>query len=350
MNTAKTLFLFAIAITQLYTGMVQAQLETGWKAHDKSRPLPKVVDPGEPASPASVPSDAIVLFDGKDLSKWKGPNDGEPKWVLKDGVMESVAGAGYVYTKEKFGDCQLHVEWTSPTKVKGKGQGRGNSGVFLPGGFEVQVLDSFNNKTYADGGAASIYGQFPPLVNASRGPGQWQVYDIIFKAPRFDKDKKLVSKAVITVLHNGVVVHHATEAFGPTSWVLHYDYNSGHSEGSIGLQDHGNPVRYRNIWIRKLTTDTSRGTYPESRDFTEDEIGKFVGKYKGRQEVNLIDGKMYLKTLDRDMEMVAYVDGTYGLLKSAGSISFTTDDEGNVTALKMKLHAGKGGNFARIEE
>ena len=348
MNTNKFLFLFALTVV-VFGNNVEAQLATGWKAHDKSRPQPKVVDPGEASPSSSIPSDAIVLFDGKDLSKWNGPNEGKPKWVVEDGVMESVKNAGFLHSKEKFGDCQLHIEWTSPKEVKGKGQGRGNSGVFLPGGFEVQVLDSFENETYADGGAASIYGQFPPLVNASRGPGQWQSYDIVFKAPRFDENKKLLSKAVITVLHNGVVVHHATEAFGPTSWVLHYNYNSKQIEGSIGLQDHGNPVRYRNIWIRKLSADNSKGTYPQSRAFTEDEIKKFVGKYKGGQEVNLIDGKMYLKTLGRDMEMVAYSDGTFGLLKTAGPISFTTDNEGNVTALKMQLHAGKGGNFARIE-
>ena len=348
LNTRKILFLFAL--TAIFSGNhAMAQLATGWKAHDKKRPAPKVVDPGEATASASVPSDAIVLFDGKDLSNWNGPRDGKPKWLVKDGVMESVKGAGFLHSKEKFGDCQLHIEWTSPTKVKGNGQGRGNSGVFLPGGYEIQVLDSFENETYADGGAASIYGQFPPLVNASRGPGQWQTYDIVFKAPRFDENKKLVSKAVITVLHNGVVVQHATQPFGPTSWVLHYNYNSNKVEGAIGLQDHGNPVRYRNIWIRKLGEETSKGTYPESRAFTEDEIKKFVGKYKGGQEVNLIDGKMYLKTLGRNMEMVAYADGTFGLLKTAGPVSFTTDDKGNVTALKMRLDAGKGGNFARIK-
>ena len=159
LNTRKILFLFAL--TAIFSGNhAMAQLATGWKAHDKKRPAPKVVDPGEATASASVPSDAIVLFDGKDLSNWNGPRDGKPKWLVKDGVMESVKGAGFLHSKEKFGDCQLHIEWTSPTKVKGNGQGRGNSGVFLPGGYEIQVLDSFESETYADGGAASITASF----------------------------------------------------------------------------------------------------------------------------------------------------------------------------------------------
>lgn len=351
LNITKTLFLFAFAFVQLFSVQVsQAQLASGWKAHDNNRPQPKTVDPGESTASTSVPSDAIVLFNGKDLSSWTGPNGKEPKWNVKDGVMECAKGSGFVYSKEKFADCQLHVEWASPTNVKGNGQGRGNSGVFLPGGYEVQVLDSFENKTYADGGAASIYGQSPPMVNASRGPGQWQTYDIILRMAKFDENGTLTSPAIITVLHNGVVVQHGTEPYGPTSWVLHDDYDANKTEGHIGLQDHGNPVRFRNIWIRKLDTTVTKGTYPESRAFTDDEIKKFTGKYERGQEVKLIDGKVFLKTLGRNMEMAAYVDGTFGLVKSAGPISFTTDDEGNVTALKMKLDAGKGGNFARIKE
>ena len=347
MKTKITL-LAAIAMA-ICIGSTQAQLSSGWKAHDKSRPVPKVVDPGEATSSAAAPSDAIVLFDGKDLSNWTGPNGKKARWIVKDGVMECVKGSGFVYSKEKFADCQLHVEWASPANVKGKGQGRGNSGVFLPGGYEVQVLDSFENETYADGGAGSIYGQNPPMVNASRGPGQWQTYDIILRMAKFGEDGKLVSPAMITVLHNGVVVQHGTEPYGPTSWVLHYDYDSKNTEGHIGLQDHGNPVRFRNIWIRKLDVAATAGTYPQERDFTDEEVKKFVGKYKGGQQVKLIDGKLWLRTIGRDMEMRAYTDGTFGLLKSAGSISFTMGDDGEVTALKFRLDAGKGGNFKRLE-
>lgn len=349
MNTSR-IFALSVFAQFLLVGVLQAQLATGWKAHDKTRPQPKIVDPGQASPSGSAPSDAIVLFDGKDLSNWTGPNGKKPKWVVKDGVMECAKGSGFVYSKEKFSDCQLHVEWASPANVKGNGQGRGNSGVFLPGGYEVQVLDSFENETYPDGGAASIYGQYPPMVNASRGPGQWQTYDIILRMAKFDANRKLVSPAMITVLHNGVVVQHGTKPFGPTSWVLHKDENANNTEGAIGLQDHGNPVRYRNIWIRKLDTTATKGTYSESRAFTADETKKFAGKYKGGQEVSVIDGKLHLKTLGQQMEMAAYADGTFGLVKSAGTISFTMDDDGNVTALKMKLDAGKGGDFARIEE
>ncbi len=347
MNT-KTTLLAVVAIAACAVSS-HAQLASGWKAHDNTRPQPKLVDPGEFTAAASVPSDAIVLFDGKDLSNWNGPDGKEPKWIVKDGVMECVQGSGFVYTKEKFADCQLHVEWASPVNVKGKSQGRGNSGVFLPGGYEVQVLDSFDNKTYADGGAASIYGQHPPMVNASRGPGQWQSYDIILRMAKFDEGGKLSSPAMITVLHNGVVVQHGSEPYGPTSWVLHYDYDSKKNKGPIGLQDHGNPVRFRNIWIRNLDTKVTKGIYPEERSFTEDEVKKFVGKYKGGQEIKVIDGQLWMNILGRDMEMRAYSDGTFGLLKTAGTISFSMDDEANVTAVELQTDAGKNGNFKRVE-
>ncbi|WP_202907557.1 family 16 glycoside hydrolase [Mariniblastus fucicola] len=351
MNTKNTFSICLLVATasSFLSSSLDAQQPTGWKAHDKNRPQPKVVDPGEATLPASVPSDAVVIFGGEDLSNFDGPNGKEPKWVVKDGVMESVAGAGFVYTKEKFGDCQIHIEWASPTTVKGNGQGRGNSGVFLPGGFEIQVLDSFENETYADGGAASIYGQYPPLVNASRGPGQWQSYDIVYHMPRFDENQKQVSPAIITVLHNGVVVQHATEALGPTSWVHHKQMNPGLTEGVIGFQDHGNPVRFRNIWVRKLDTAATAGTYPESREFTEEEIKKFVGKYDRNHEVKLKDGKLWLHTLNQDLELVAYSDDTYGAKETAGPISFDTDDDGNVSALKFRFDAGWNGKFDRKE-
>lgn len=349
MNTKK-LFVFSVSLFLFSASVCQAQQPTGWKAHDNNRPQPEVVDPGKATLPASVPSDAIVLFDGTDLSKWDGPNGKDPKWKVADGVMECFSGAGFVYTKEKFGDIQLHLEWASPVKVKGNGQGRGNSGVFLPGGVEVQVLDSFDNETYADGGAASIYGQYPPMVNASRGPGQWQSYDIIYHLPRFDENKKLVQQAVVTVLHNGVVVQHATKALGPTSWVHHRKFAPGITEGVIGLQDHGNPVRFRNIWVRKLDTAATEGSYVEERPFTEEEMQKFVGKYRRNCEVKSMDGKLWLSTLGQDMEMVAHTDGTFSTKESAGTISFESDDDGNVTSMRFKFDAGYNGNVKRAAE
>jgi hypothetical protein len=227
---------------------------SNWKVHDGTRPQPRVITPGTCSTQDKTgepPSDAIVLFDGTDTSQWIGRDGGEVQWNVEDGVME-VTRTGDIQTKEHFGDCQLHIEWAAPAEVKGESQGRGNSGVFLMGRYEIQVLDGYDNLTYADGITAAIYGQYPPLVNACRKPGQWQTYDIFFVAPRFDGEK-LVSPAYITVVHNGVLVHHHQEAMGPTGHRIVASYKNPHPPvGPLKLQDHGDPVRYRNIWIRQL--------------------------------------------------------------------------------------------------
>ena len=204
---------------------------------------PKVIDPG---TPTAAPSDAVVLFDGKDMSKW----DGAEQWKVTDGFVTS--GPGTPVSKEVFGDCQLHIEWASAEQAEGSGQGRSNSGVFLMGTYEVQVLDSYDNETYYDGQCAAIYKQHPPLVNACRKPGQWQTYDIIWKAPRF-KDGKLESPAFVTVLQNGVVVQNHFQLEGDTPYHRPPAYQPHGDKGPISLQYHGNPVRFRNIWVRELT-------------------------------------------------------------------------------------------------
>ena len=204
---------------------------------------PKVIDPGPPGGP---PSDAIVLFDGKDLSAWEGGD----KWKIEAGA--ATAREGGIGTKQPFGDCQLHVEWASPEKVKGDGQNRGNSGVYLMGKYEVQILDSYDNKTYFDGQAGSLYKQHPPLVNACRKPGEWQTYDIIFTAPRFDESGKLSKPAYVTVLHNGVLVQNHFEIEGTSAWDEAPKYEKHPDKLPVQLQFHGNPVRFRNIWIREL--------------------------------------------------------------------------------------------------
>jgi hypothetical protein len=206
---------------------------------------PKVIDAGPP------PSDAIVLFDGKDLSKWAGDKDGEAKWKVEDGVA-TVNGTGFIHTRQSFGDCQLHVEWATPAKVTGEGQGRGNSGIYLQGRYEIQVLDSYQNPTYFHGQAGSVYKQHAPLVNCSRKPGEWQSYDIIFHAPRFDADGKLTKAGTVTVLQNGVLVQDHVEILGETSHVGAPKYKAHDLKQPLALQDHHNPVRYRNIWIREL--------------------------------------------------------------------------------------------------
>lgn len=240
-------------------GLLRQYVETDagrWLIHDMNRPRPPVVRPGK------VPSDAIVLFDGTDLSGWTDTKDRQSKWIVRDGYMESVKGAGYIQTKQKFGSCQLHVEFRTPAPAKGEGQGRGNSGVFLMGEYEIQVLDSYtennyeDNKTYADGQCAALYGRNVPLVNASEKPGEWQSYDIIFHRPIFGGDKVVKrAKATFTVLHNGVLVHDDVKLQGGTGWKGPHaisDYKPHGDKGPISLQDHGNPVRYRNIWVRPL--------------------------------------------------------------------------------------------------
>jgi hypothetical protein len=215
-------------------------------------PEPKQFDPGGPGKP---PSDAIVLFDGKDLSAWEGVE----KWTIADGV--AICG-GTAKTKQPFGDCQLHIEWASPAEVKGTAQQRGNSGVFFMGFYEVQILDSFENETYYDGMVASIYKQRPPLVNACRKPGEWQNFDVIFKAPRFDEDGKLLKHAYITVLHNGIVVQNHFELLGRTNYRVPPHYEAHPDKLPLGIQYHGSPVRFRNIWIRELEPDRDELLYP----------------------------------------------------------------------------------------
>ncbi len=223
-----------------------------WRIHDETRPMPPVVDPGPAGPPASVPSDAVVLFGGQDLSAWTNAKGAPAAWLVRDGYMEVVKDTGSIRTKQGFGDCQLHVEWATPTPGVGSGQDRGNSGVFLMDTYEVQVLDSYNSKTYADGMAAAIYGQYPPLVNASRGPGEWQTYDIVFHAPRFDANGALVAPARMTVIHNGVLVQDNETLTGPTAHKARPPYKAHLPAMPLSLQDHGHPVRYRNIWLREL--------------------------------------------------------------------------------------------------
>ncbi|MBZ5580833.1 MAG: DUF1080 domain-containing protein [Acidobacteriia bacterium] len=240
-------------------GFKDTPMEPGglsWHVHDPDRPHPKQITPA--AAPGGAPSDAMVLFDGKDLSKWchrgRGANRNavvDAAWKVGDGWFEVTPGNGDLLTREKFGDVQLHVEWTSPVPVTGNSQGRGNSGVLLMTRYEIQVLDMWDNVTYADGGAGGIYGQWPPLVTPARRAGEWNAYDIVFEAPKFDGEK-LSKPAYFTVFYNGVVVHNRKESFGPMVYRQAAHYTPHPPEDSLMLQYHNNPVRYRNIWIRRL--------------------------------------------------------------------------------------------------
>ncbi len=235
-----------------------------WAIHDMNRPQPPRVEPGKNGA---APSDAIVLFSGKaeEIEKWQSDKQpAEPtKWEVKDGVLQCVPGSGYIRTKEEFADCQLHIEWSAPSKVEGNSQGRGNSGVFLMGQVEVQVLDNYNNPTYPDGFASSIYGINPPMVNALYAPGEWQSYDIIFRRPIF-KDGQEIDPGYITVFVNGVCVQDHTRLEGGGGHMRRSSPRPFPEKGPLKLQDHGNPVRYRNIWYRSLPKraieggDTSR--------------------------------------------------------------------------------------------
>ncbi|MDB6112646.1 MAG: hypothetical protein JWR69_4396 [Pedosphaera sp.] len=256
-----------------------------WAIHDHNRPQPKLITPGTfstPEQPGQPPSDAIVLFNGTDLSKWEADEGTSvpTKWVIKNGAMECVPGSGYIRTKEKFGDCQLHVEWAAPTKAEGESQGRGNSGVFLMGQIEVQVLDNYNNPTYADGFAGSVYGVNPPLANALRPPGQFQTYDIVFRRPIY-KDGQVVDAGSVTVFLNGVLVQDHTTLEGPTGHRTRSKPGPLGDVGPLKLQDHGNPVRYRNIWYRPLPPRVSEGgtdgcLSPEATQAKRQEIAAMI--------------------------------------------------------------------------
>jgi hypothetical protein len=229
-----------------------------WMAHDEARPAPPVVTPGvcgAQDTPAKPPADAVVLFDGKDLANWTDEKGGPTKWVIRDGYMESVKGAGYIRSKQEFGSAQIHVEFATPSLVTGTGQGRGNSGVFVQAKYEVQVLDSYENPTYPDGQCGALYGRFLPLVNASCKPGQWQTYDIVYHHPIFDAAGKVTRKPVFTVIHNGILIQDHVALDGGTDYLGPHtlsDLTPIPEKGPLMFQDHNNPVRFRNIWVREI--------------------------------------------------------------------------------------------------
>ncbi len=242
------IFVFGLLAVGAYAqNPTRASLDS--KATELWELTPKKITPGSVMGEA--PSDAIVLFNGKDLSSWNSQQDTEAKWEVKDGAMTVVKGTGEIRTKQKFGDIQLHIEWRTPAIVIGDGQGRSNSGIFLQGRYELQVLDSYDNPTYTNGQAGSIYKQSIPLANVCRKPGEWQTYDVIYTAPRFSENGRVITPAAITVLQNGVLVQNNFQIWGPTQNQGSPLYES-HGKASLSLQDHGNPISFRNIWVREL--------------------------------------------------------------------------------------------------
>ncbi len=334
----------------LLAGDALAQTDEGWKAHDFTRPRPVVVTPGPATGPVAPPSDAIVLFDGTDLSKWQSVNGGAAPWKVEGGYMETVAGSGFIQTKQAFGDVQLHVEWAAPVPAVGSGQGRGNSGVFLMGHYEIQVLDSYENDTYPDGQAAAAYGQAPPLVNVARPPGEWQTYDIIFRRPHFAPDGSLKEPARITVIHNGVLVQDHTAYWGPTSWLQHLPYTSHAPRLPLILQDHDNPVRFRNIWIRELDQTLPPPVSPPPAEpivqLDPATLDGYVGTYQaggttlGRvfREGNALYIDLFNRAQGGDAAnqlLLPHSTTDFSMHWTAGDVTFTLDDAGVPSAIRV---------------
>ena len=337
---------FAVAVPALAQGPAR------WKAHDMSRPRPAVVQPPPQALPVPAPPDALVLFDGKSLAEWRSADGGPAKWVVKDGAIESVPGSGYLFSARAFGDMQLHVEWAAPVPAKGTSQGRGNSGVFLMGLYEVQVLDSYQNDTYPDGQAAAIYGQYPPLVNACRPPGEWQTYDIVFRRPRFRPDGALVSPARVTVIHNGLLVQDDVEPWGPTAWLQHTPYAAHADKLPLAFQDHGNPVRYRNIWLRELPETAASGPPQDPRpviNLSLAALDKYVGKYRVTGEggpiftVSRKERRLYcdFQYNGQPLELVPHSENAFSLRWTAGDVDFDVRRDGSIGGLTFTLGGDK---------
>lgn len=325
-----------IVATAWLAPSLAAQSPVRWKIHDMTRPVPRKVV-SQMQLPVKPPSDAIVLFDGTDLSKWMAADGGPAKWIIKDGNLAAVPGGGPVFTRDGYGDIQLHLEWAAPTPGRGKGQGRGNSGVFLMSKYEIQVLDSFENVTYADGQAAALYGQYPPLVNASRPAGEWQAYDIVFRRPRFQPDGSVAQPARLTVFHNGVLVHDNSKAWGPTSWLQHLPYESHPDRLPLQLQDHGNPVLYRNIWVRELEEEPRPGpgrhqTKP-LMTMTPMMLDRYVGTYsQGRglpTEIKRHGATLYATFgLLPPLELLPHSETEFSLRWTAATVEFELAADG----------------------
>jgi hypothetical protein len=279
------------------------------------------------------------------------------KWINGDGYFECVRGSGYVRSKQAFGDVQLHVEWAAPLPVKGESQGRGNSGVFLMGKYEVQVLDSYGNTTYADGQASSVYGQYPPQVNASRPPGEWQAYDIVFHRPHFNSLGGLLNPAVITVFHNGVLVQDNVELWGGTEWQKYYPYKPHADKLPISLQDHGNPVRFRNIWVRELSEVPEKGpNYLPAIAMDRTELEKYAGVYvveEGEEDGKIVidlegSSLIFRRPNNRSDEIIPHSKEKFSLRFTAIDLDFKLDKSGVPVEMSLTF-TGETHNFKKSE-
>lgn len=355
MTTLSTLFLIPAIAAAAAQG---AKTNSGYLIHDMDRAPAPAVTPGTDGGP---PSDAIVLFDGGDLSEWRTEDGAAPGWLVQDGYFQCVEGAGNIYTRRDFGDCQLHIEWASPADPAGKiDQDRGNSGVFFMDTYEVQVLDTYDNRTYSDGYAGSVYGQHPPLVNATRPPGEWQTYDIVFRAPRFKPDGSLRRPARMTVFHNGVLVQDNVKLTGPTSWLQQKPYEAHADALPIRLQDHDSPVRFRNIWIRPLAEPDHVKKIPmKTREakvaLTPEQLDRFVGAYESFDEgeekketpfivIRREGGQLYATVRDKPERRIYAQSETEFVLEAVdGTLSFRTGPDGAINGVDFRV--GRNAKF-----
>ena len=309
----------------------------GWRQHDLTRPQPPRVEPGAPALPVAAPSDAVMLIgpDGSGLDAWESGAGGPATWTVTDGALVATPGSGAIQTKESFGDVQLHVEWMPADEPEKDGQNRSNSGVFFADGrYEVQILDNWDNETYADGRAAAIYGQYPPLADASRPPDEWESYDIYFRMPRFGADGAVTEPARLTVVQNGVLVQNNEVLRGGTMWLETLPYEA-HGAGRIQLQDHGSPVRFRNLWVRRLPERPAPPAgYGDvaSVDLTGAQMGRLTGEYtrENNEGVFVIerDGDglgMSMPWRPGVLRMIPTSPTTFQLANTAGTLDFDLD-------------------------
>ena len=341
MNKQAIIILFAAGILNCHS---LAQLPSGWKSHDMARPRPPVVHPAELSLPVPPPSDAQVLFDGKDLSQWQYRDGGPADWKVENGYMEVRKGAGSIWTRAVFGDVQLHLEWSVPQSDAG-GQAAGNSGLYLMGRYEVQVLNSYRSDTYADGQAGALYGQFPPLVNASLAPGAWQVYDIVFRRPRFDPNGEVLQRARVTLFHNGVLAQDGTELVGPTDWLQPKPYTSHPDQLPMMLQNHGSPNRFRNIWVRRLQEHAEPGPAGPVKPIlplSAEQLTVYAGSYeyeRGGELVIWFEDGILLTTpyASKRLELVPRSRREFELRWTAATLVFDLDSDGHPSGVTFHI-------------
>lgn len=321
---------------------------SSWRVHDMDRPNPSAITPADQSLPVPPPQGAVVLFDGKDLSHWVSSDGSAPQWKVANGYLETVPSTGPIHTTDTFGDVQLHVEWATPNPPHGTGQDRGNSGIFLMRRYEVQVLDSYNADTYADGQAGALYGEYPPLYNATRAPGEWQAYDIYFRRPRFNADSSLAEPARMTVVLNGVLIQDNEVMTGPTTWLHHFPYRAHADALPLELQDHNHPVRYRNIWALPMPErpepPASYATALKPVDLTTAQMDALVGRYgsaEGQPFITVARSGDSLTALfagrTDPFETVAVAPNELDLKYTAGRLVFDLDDQGTATGLTFHL-------------